>query len=85
MTISKRHHEALEMAIDAFYGAQDVSSHSDMQAAIAAYLKAMGAVIVPSEPTEFMVDCGWDTEELKTPDRIYRDMLAARTNHFTEE
>lgn len=32
---------------------------------------------VPREPTDAMEQAGWDVEELRTPNRIYRAMLAA--------
>lgn len=34
-----------------------------------------GWQVVPREPTDEMVAAGWDVEELRTPDRIYRAML----------
>lgn len=32
---------------------------------------------VPREPTDVMERAGWDVEELRTPNRIYKAMLAA--------
>lgn len=82
----ERHEKALEAAFNVFDADGYQPDDATISKAIAAYLQAMDAVIVPREASEEMGAAGYSASaiaSLPAVSKIYRAMLSKAPQHFT--
>jgi hypothetical protein len=81
---NERHEKALEAAFDVFDADGHQPDDTTISKAIATYLQVMDAVIVPREPTDYMITSGIIAYDGNC-ETSYRAMLSAAPHHFNQE